>query len=130
MVLYIEKHYKEFFFGLVVINILRITDEIEKYYIQNRKTIPLTFELINFLQELKIPLIIVINKIDKVSNIDKRRIIKLFLDTANEYSLNTVHLDDYNKESKDLIPYLEISALKKINIGKLKQIIQFFYNKY
>ena len=45
LVIHIEKHHAEYFFGLIVINILRIEDEIQKYYIQNKKTIPLSFEL-------------------------------------------------------------------------------------
>ena len=35
IVLHIENHHLEYFFGLVVINILRIKDEIEKYFINN-----------------------------------------------------------------------------------------------
>ncbi|MHA1292070.1 MAG: GTPase [Promethearchaeota archaeon] len=126
IVLYIEKHHNDFFFGLVVINIMRITDEINKYFIKNKKTIPLSFELINFLREFKIPILVIINKIDKVSNIDKKRIIKLFLDAANEFNLNLVNLDEFNKKNKSQIPYLEFSALKKTNLKNLKNIIQIF----
>ena len=68
IVIHIEKHHDAYFFGLIVINILRIEDEIKKYHIQNRRTIPLSFELIQFLSEFKIPLLILFNKIDKVSN--------------------------------------------------------------
>ena len=58
IVLHIERQYKDYFFGLVVINILRIEDEITKYFIQNKETIPLSFELIKFLKEFKIPLLV------------------------------------------------------------------------
>ena len=74
--------------------------------------------------EYNIPLIILINKVDKVSNIDKRKSINLFIDSAKEYSLNLIHLDNFKSESKANIPYLDTSALKKINIVKLKQFIQ------
>ena len=47
-----------------------------------------------------------------------------FVDSANEYGLRLTHLDEYNNETE--IPYLEFSALKKTNLGKLKQIIQNF----
>ncbi len=124
MVVHIEKHYKEYFFGLVVINILRIEDEIEKYYIQNKKTIPLSFELIQFLREFEIPLLIIFNKIDKVSNLDKKKKINLFIESAKEYGLDLIHLNDHKSEKKSEIPYLEFSALKKINLGKLKSLIQ------
>lgn len=124
MVIHIEKHHTDYFFGLVVINILRIEDELEKYFIQNKKTIPLSFELVNFLKEFQIPLLIIINKIDKISNIDKRRIISFFIDSAMAYGLNIVEFNNYNPDSKTQIPLLEFSALKKINIRKLKEEIQ------
>ncbi len=130
IVLHIEKHYKDYFFGLVVINILRIEDELQKYFIQNKKTIPLSFELINFLKEFKIPLLIVINKIDKVSNIDKDRIISLFLNSAEKFDLNIVRIDKNNPEKLNDIPLVEFSALKKMNLGKLKETIsKFLKNK-
>ncbi|MFW9898836.1 MAG: GTPase [Candidatus Thorarchaeota archaeon] len=124
IVIHIERKYKDYFFGLVVINILRIEDEITKYFIQNKETIPLSFELIKFLKEFKIPLLVLINKIDKISNIDKKKVINLFVESANEYGLSLTHLDEYNIETE--IPYLEFSALKKTNLGKLKQTIQNF----
>ncbi|MFX0023582.1 MAG: GTPase [Candidatus Hermodarchaeota archaeon] len=124
LVIHIEKHFNDYFFGLIVINILRIEDEIRKYFIQNKRTIPLSFEMIQFLKEFEIPYLILINKIDKVSNIDQKKIIELFFKTAKEYGLTLDHLDNYEAKNKTIIPYLEFSALKKINLGKLKAIIQ------
>ena len=120
IVVHIEKHYEDYFLGLIVINILRIEDEIQKYYIQNRRTIPLSFELIQFLREFKIPLI-------KVSNIDKRKIISLFIESSKENGLKLVHLIDREIEKKSEILYLEFSALKKTNLTKLKKIIQEYF---
>ena len=124
IVVHIEKHYEDYFFGLIVINILRIEDEINKYHLQNKRTIPLSFELIQFLSEFKIPLLIIFNKIDKLSNLDKKKIIILFIQTIKEYGMNLVHLDDYKSEKYSDIPYLDFSALKKTNLTKLKRIIQ------
>ena len=124
IVLHIEKHFNDYFFGLIVINILRIEDEIRKYFIQNNRTIPLSFELIQFLKEFEIPYLILINKIDKISNIDKKKIIELFIKTSKEFGLQLNHLDNHESKDKSIIPYLEFSALKKINLGKLKAIIQ------
>ena len=128
IVVHLEKHYEDYFFGLIIINILRIEDEIKKYFIQNKRTIPLSFELIQFLSEFKIPLLILFNKIDKISNLDKEKIITLFIQSIKEYGLNLVNLNDFNNEKKSEIPYLEFSALKKINLSKLKQIIQEYLN--
>ena len=123
IVIHIEKHNKDYFLGLIVINILRIEDEINKYFIQNKETIPLSFELIKFLTESGISVVIIINKIDKISNIDKKRIINLFVNSVREYGLKITHLDEYKLNDKTEIPYLDFSALKKINMQKLKQVI-------
>jgi GTP-binding protein EngB required for normal cell division len=129
IVVHVEKHFEDYFFGLIVINILRIEDELKKYFIQNKKTIPLSFELINFLKEFEIPLLLIINKIDKVSNIDKNRIISFFINSADEYGLNIVELNNYNLDDRSKIPLLEFSALKKTNIKKLKEMIQKFLKR-
>ncbi len=126
IVIHIEKHYEDYFFGLVVLNILRIEDEINKYFIKNKRTIPLSFELIQFLNEFKIPILIILNKIDKVSNFDKNKIINLLLRAAKGYNLNLVHLNNYDYKNSSEIPYLEFSALKKINLKELKLAIQNF----
>jgi len=124
IVRHIEKHYNDYFFSLVIINILRIEDEINKYFLLDKKTIPLSFELIQFLNEFKIPLLIIINKIDKYSILDKNRIIQLFVNSAKAYSLNLVHLNIKKAENHSELPYLEFSALKKINLKELKKEIQ------
>ena len=127
IVIHIEKHYEDYFFGLVVLNILRIEDEINKYFIKDKSTIPLSFELIQFLNEFNIPILIILNKIDKVSNLNK--IINLLLRAAKEYNLNFIRLNDYDYKTNSEIPYLEFSALKKINLKELKLAIQHFLKK-
>lgn len=121
IVVHIEKRHEEYFYGLVVINILRIEDEINKYFIKNRETIPLSFELINFLKDFNIPLLIIFNKIDKLSQFDKKKAIKMFNDTAKVFGLDMIALNDLISEKS--IPYLEFSALKKTNIIELKKTI-------
>jgi len=123
LVVHIEKHHNEYFFGLVIINILRIEDELEKYHFQSQITIPITFELIKFLEEFNIPLLVVLNKIDKVSIFDKKRIISLFLNTAKDYGLNLIHINEKSDDKRSKTPYLEFSALKKTNLDKLKRTI-------
>ena len=48
IVIHIEKHHTEYFFGLVILNFLRIEDELTKYFLESDTAIPLTFELIKF----------------------------------------------------------------------------------
>jgi len=127
---HIEKHHDDYFLGLVVINVLRIEDELEKYYYKKKQTIPLSFELITFLLEFSIPLLVIINKIDKVSVFDKRRIINFFIDTARQYGLNFIHIDDFDYDYAHTLPYLEFSAVNKTNLGDLKKTIYFVLRNY
>ncbi|MBN1802731.1 MAG: 50S ribosome-binding GTPase [Candidatus Lokiarchaeota archaeon] len=127
IVLHVEKHAKEYFLGLVVINILRIEDEITKYFIIEDNTIPLSFELINFLREFDMQLIVIFNKIDKISQFDKNKLLSLFLKSAAEYGLRFAPINE--KKSKEEISYIEFSALKKTNLPQLKRSINNLLNK-
>ncbi len=129
IVIHIEKHHSEYFFAIVVLNVLRIEDELMKYFIKNQTTIPLSFELINFLREFELPLIVLINKIDKISKIQLGRIVNFLVDNARQYGINLVGLDKYSYE-KENIPYLTFSALKKINLNALKHIIQHYFQEW
>lgn len=120
IVIHIEKHHDEYFFGLVILNFLRIEDELTKYFIENDTAIPLTFELIKFLKEFEIPLLVILNKMDKISVFDKKRIISLLITSAKVYGLNLVQTTE---EKVNKIPYLEFSAIKKTNLDKLKRVI-------
>ncbi len=124
IVIHIEKHHHEYFFGLIVLNSLRIEDELKKYFKENETAIPLTFELIKFLIEFEIPLLVILNKIDKISVFDKKRIFSLLINSAKAYDLNLVQLTDEVGNNNNEIPYLEFSALKKTNLDKLKRVIK------
>ena len=126
LVIHIEKHHAEYFFGLIVLNSLRIEDELRKYFMENDTTVPLTFELIKFLQEFEIPLLVILNKIDKISIFDKKRIISLLINSAKAYGLNLVQITTEEVKVYNEIPYLEFSAIKKTNLDKLKRIINMF----
>ncbi|MHA1915214.1 MAG: GTPase [Promethearchaeota archaeon] len=128
IVVHIEKNYSKYFFGLVVLNILRIVDELDKYFIQNKKTIPLSFELIQFLNEFKVPILVVLNKIDKISNLDKNKSIEFLITAAKENGINLVNISEHDKKDISKIPYLEFSALKKTNLKELKKAIQVYLN--
>ncbi|MFW9878657.1 MAG: GTPase [Candidatus Thorarchaeota archaeon] len=129
VVIHIEKHYEEYFIALIILNILRIEDEINKYFIMDKRTIPLSLELIHFLNEFKIPILIILNKVDKVSNFDKNKIINLFLWATKDYNLNLVQLNNYDYKTISQTPFLEFSALKKINLKELKLAIRIFLKK-
>ncbi len=123
IVIHVEKNHQKYFFGLVVINILRIEDEINKYIFQNKKTIPLSIELIQFLREFDISLLLILNKIDKISNFDRRRIVNLLVKNLSDFDINLIQLKNSENITQTDIPYLEFSALKKTNLLQLKQTI-------
>jgi len=126
IVVYIEKQHQNCFLALIIVNILRIEDEIQKYYIDNQVTIPLTFELINFLREYDLPVVIVINKIDKLSILDKNRRISLLVQAARDYNIPLFEFKTINEITQKSISYIEFSALKKTNLHDLKKIIKHF----
>lgn len=126
IVLHVEKNHEDYFLCFIVLNVQRIEDEIQKYFIDNKHTIPLSFELIKFLKEFDIPLLIIINKIDKVSNIDKTKIIDLFLNSAEKFGLELMHLDEFFKGNDNRIPFIEFSALKKENLEKVKKMVRHY----
>ncbi|MHA1804748.1 MAG: GTPase [Promethearchaeota archaeon] len=124
IVVHVEKHHAKYFLALIVINVLRIEDELVKYNLMRKDTIPLSFELINFISEFHIPHLILFNKIDKLSKRDSVRVLNFFIEQAREHGIQLIHLNDHDFEKKGVVPYLEFSALKKINIRKLKWMIE------
>ena len=62
-----------------------------------------------------------------------KKAVNTFLGSANDNGLTLIHLEnligDLRNEDLQLISYLEFSALKKINVGKLKGIIHRYLNK-
>jgi len=129
LVIHIEKHHDEYFFGLIILNFLRIEDELKKYFIEDDTVIPLSFELIKFLMEFEMPLLVILNKMDKISVFDKKRIISLLINSARAYGLNLVQITDDGVKNYNKIPYLEFSAIKKTNLDKLKRVINIFLQR-
>ncbi|MEJ2249181.1 MAG: 50S ribosome-binding GTPase [Candidatus Lokiarchaeota archaeon] len=123
MVKHIEKNHRDYFLGLVVLNILRIEDELDKYFIEKTHTIPLSFELITFLREFEIPVLVIVNKIDKVSIFDIKRILDFLIKAARQYGLTLIPIEDFQNDYSIEIPYLKFSALNGENLGKLKEEI-------
>jgi GTP-binding protein EngB required for normal cell division len=130
LVSHVEHHHDQYFLGLVVINVLRIEDELDKYFYKKKETIPLSFEMITFLREYEIPVLVILNKIDKISVFDERRITKLFVNTAARYGLNLNPLKEFDYDYSYGIPYLKFSGLKKTNLGQLNKTIEYFFRDH
>jgi GTP-binding protein EngB required for normal cell division len=128
IIIHVEKNHAEYFLSLIIINILRIEDELLKYHFAQSKTLPLSYEMIQFVKEFRLPILIVINKVDKVSDFHKDRIISLFVEKAKSYNLflaPLIKIEEYNNK----VPYLEFSALNKVNLNMLKRLINFYLLK-
>ncbi len=136
MVKFLEKRSLNIFYALVVINILRIEDELSKYYLKNENTIPLSLEILDFLTELEVRFLIVLNKIDKVSQYDLNKIKNLFIELANSYGYDIIEFKE-NIDKEELfnfkpkqVPLVQISALKNINFDSVRKVITFSFEQY
>ncbi len=129
IIIHIEKHFKEFFLGIVVVNALRIRDELEKWFYKSEETIPLTFEFINLFKEFNTPVLVVLNKIDKLNLIDRKKIETFFFDSATKFGLKLVKFNEFKGFDGSVFPVLMTSALKKIGIKELKEIVESQFKK-
>lgn len=129
IIIHIEKHFKEFFLGIVVVNALRIRDELEKWFYKSEETIPLTFEFINLFKEFNTPVLVVLNKIDKLNLIDRKKIETFFFDSATKFGLKLVKFNEFKGFDSSAFPVLMTSALKKIGIKELKEIVESQFKK-
>ena len=127
MVIHLEKYNKAFFLALIVVNILRIKDELEKWFYKSDNTIPLTFELITLFKELNVPIVLILNKIDKLNTIDRKKNEEFFIEAAKKFGIKPVKYKDFKDFTKEIFPVLLTSALKKTNVEEIKQIVQ---NRY
>lgn len=124
MVIRLDKHLEGFFLGLVIVNSLRIKDELEKWFYKNDNTVPLTFEIISLFHEFGVPLVLILNKIDKFNTLDQKKTEEFFLEAARKFGLKPIKFKDFKNFEEDQFPVLLTSALKKINTDEMKEIIQ------
>jgi len=129
IIIHIEKHFKEFFLGIIVVNALRIRDELEKWFYKSEETIPLTFEFINLFKEFNTPVLVVLNKIDKLNLIDRKKIETFFFDSATKFGLKPVKFNEFKGFDGVVFPVLMTSAFKRIGIKELKEIVESQFKK-
>lgn len=120
---YVEKDAKNIFLALVIMNAQRIKDELDKWYYNNEKTIPLSYEFVTWLNELHIPSIVVINKIDKMK---KWEITEINEKVKKVFSELNVDLKDLNAQ-EGLLSIFLVSARVGTNMKELKTTINTFF---
>ncbi|MHA1520744.1 MAG: GTPase [Promethearchaeota archaeon] len=118
---YVERDKKNIFLMLIVVSIDRLDDELEKYFFQNPDTIPLTIELIQFMQQHQIPSAIVLNKMDKLNIYKIKAVKEKLLHVLNEFNLD---LDNGDQPNGGQTKIFTISAKKQKNIKELKLYIK------
>lgn len=120
---YVEKDKKNIFLALVILNCVRIFDELDKWYYSNTETIPLSYEFVMWLNELNVPSILVLNKIDRIKKRDLEKIISKINEVLSELEIQVTNSD------KGLISIIPVSAKKNLNMRELRDKINSYFSK-
>jgi GTP-binding protein EngB required for normal cell division len=84
---YIEADASNIFLAILVISAERIGDELEKWYFDHKETIPLSIEFIQYLTSFHIPVVAVLNKIDKLSVYQKKDALEKFQQVLKDFQI-------------------------------------------
>ncbi|MBN2155966.1 MAG: 50S ribosome-binding GTPase [Candidatus Lokiarchaeota archaeon] len=120
---YIERDKSNIFLIMVIVNGIRIMDELEKWYYQDETTIPLTFEFISWIENIQLPCIMVINKIDRLKHKELDQILHEI-----DKILTDIHIQVKGNISKGLLKIFTVSAKKEMNMGKLQSFVEEIWN--
>ncbi len=112
---YVERDKPNIFLIMVIINGIRVLDELEKWFYQEKDTIPLTFEFISWISEIKLPCILVVNKIDRLKKRELTQIIQEIKKVLEEFNID---IDE--KSPIGLQKIFMVSAKNKVNMQELK----------
>jgi len=129
---YVENNRKNIFLSILILNAIRINDELQKWYYENKNTIPLSCEFVSWLKELKIDTIILINKIDKLKKSEVILIEEKYITVLKELGIIDKNFINNNEIKND--PIIRSVSLKyNLNLNGLKNIIfqkfEFYKNK-
>jgi GTP-binding protein len=116
---YVEKDKNHIFLALIIFNCVRIQDELQKWYYDQQETIPLSYEFVTWLNELGIPNIVIINKIDKVK---KSELSKILTDVEAVLTDLEIQKLDFSAET-GLLAILPVSAVTQQGMNDLGTII-------
>jgi GTP-binding protein EngB required for normal cell division len=122
---YVEGDKKNIFLSIVIMNAQRVKDELDKWYYNTEDTIPLSYEFVTWLNELHIPSIVVINKIDKLRNYEMKDILETVKKVFSELN---VELKDLNAE-EGLLDIRLVSARLETGMKELKKVINDYFEK-
>jgi GTP-binding protein len=116
---YVERDKSNIFLIMVVINGIRVLDELDKWYYQDKETIPLTFEFISWISDVNLPCVLVINKIDRLK---KREITQIIQEIKKV--LEDFHIAINESSPIGLQKIFMVSAKNKVNMQELKIFVE------
>ncbi len=115
----------------MVISAERIEDELEKWYFEHKETIPLSIEFIQYLTGFHIPVVVVLNKIDKLSVYKKKATLEKFQQVVKDFQISIAVL----KLPKDYSAIMPTSVkfgtgMKELHALVNKRAAQLDLNKF
>lgn len=116
---YVEGDRGNIFLALVIINAIRVEDELKKWYYENKKTIPLSYEFVMWLNDIGLPSIVVLNKIDKLKKYQLRNVEKEIHKVIYELGVPIVGFD----AESGLLEILKVSTKNGKNMKTLRRHI-------
>lgn len=116
---YIELDKANIFLMILVISAERIESELEKWYFQNPDTIPLSIEFVQFVLEQQIPCVMVLNKIDKTTQYQRKTIHEKLDQVLSDFQISVTGPDC----AQGLLAILETSTSDNSGIKQLKALI-------
>lgn len=122
---YVERDKENIFLAIVILNCIRINDELDKWYYGNVKTIPLSYEFVTWLNELELPSIIVLNKIDKLKKRELKEVNERVRRILSDLGVKIVGIN----ESRGLLDIIQVSAKVGTNMKEFRLIVENFFRR-
>lgn len=116
---YLEADAKNIFLAVFIVSAERIVDELEKWHFGNDATIPLSIEFVQFLGEIKVPCVVVFNKMDKLNQYQQQKAREKFQEVLDSYQISVVG----PKAETGLLAIINTSVKDDFGIGDLKSLV-------
>lgn len=116
---YIEADAKNIFLAVFIVSAERIVDELDKWHFENSNSLPLSIEFVQFLNDLKVPCVVVFNKIDKLNQYQQQQARAKFQEVLESYKISIVG----PKAESGLLEIINTSVKDETGIGELKAIV-------
>jgi len=117
---YIKLDKNNIFLTLMVVNIERLEDELEKWYFSNEETVPLSIEFIQYILSHEIPCLLILNKVDKLNKYKVQSAEEKMLTVLKDFEI----ISENPEDNPNFLGIIKTSAQKDIGINELKKKIR------